>query len=348
MASSGQSVLCVYRYDPLDRLADCSPAGQGSTRFFYQKTHLATQIQGQAQHSLMRTDEQLLACLSAENNQRDGVLLATDQQQSVTVAQGLEFAYTPYGHRHPSGTANLPGFTGQRVDPVTGHYLLGNGYRAFNPVLMRFNSPDSLSPFGEGGVNAYGYCGGDPVNWVDWTGSTPALLKGVLRFLKVMKPSRRLSSGNVTGTSLQPLSDGINSGLSTSAPQLSHSAAVRQVELVSVSVKKLNKEAGLDSVKAAKEFKANDKLYSEYIDKSKKLKSDTQVGLSFYDEDDLVYEYTHVQQYIREQRKLANPIQDLSTPPSYKLAREIKGDKELELIMEQIRGVKQPASNLPR
>ncbi|PBP69992.1 hypothetical protein CCL21_11815 [Pseudomonas syringae] len=348
MASSGQSVLCVYRYDPLDRLADCSPAGQGSTRFFYQKTHLATQIQGQVQHTLMRTDEHLLACLSAENNQREGTLLATDQQQSVTVAQGLEFAYTPYGHRHPSGTANLPGFTGQRVDPVTGHYLLGNGYRAFNPVLMRFNSPDSLSPFGEGGVNAYGYCGGDPVNWVDWTGSTPALLKGVLRFLKVMKPSRRLSSGNVTGTSLQPLSDGINSGFSTSAPQLSHSAAVRQVELVSVSVKKLNKEAGLDSVKAAKEFKANDKLYREYIDKSKKLKSDTQVGLSFYDEDDLVYEYTHVQQYIREQRKLANPIQDLSTPPSYKLAREIKGDKELELIMEQIRGVKQPASNLPR
>ncbi|EGH35731.1 hypothetical protein PSYJA_44541, partial [Pseudomonas syringae pv. japonica str. M301072] len=39
---------------------------------------------------------------------------------------------------------------------MTGHYLLGNGYRAFNPVLMRFNSPDSLSPFGEGGVNAYG------------------------------------------------------------------------------------------------------------------------------------------------------------------------------------------------
>ncbi|CZT26897.1 RHS repeat-associated core domain protein [Pseudomonas cerasi] len=160
MASSGQSVLCVYRYDPLDRLADCAPAGQGSTRLFYQKTHLATQIQGQAQHTLMRTDEHVLACLSTENNQRDGALLATDQQQSVTAAQGLAFAYTPYGHRHPSGRASLPGFTGQRVDPVTGHYLLGNGYRAFNPVLMRFNSPDSLSPFGEGGVNAYGYCGG--------------------------------------------------------------------------------------------------------------------------------------------------------------------------------------------
>ncbi len=288
----------------------------------------------------MRTDEHLLACLSAENNQRDGTLLVTDQQQSVTAAQGLEFAYTPYGHRHPSGPASLPGFTGQRVDPATGHYLLGNGYRAFNPVLMRFNSPDSLSPFGEGGVNAYGYCGGDPVNWVDWTGSTPALLKGLLRALKVMKPSRRLSSGNVTGTSLRPLSDEINSGLSASAPQLSRSAAVRQVESVTVSAKKLNKQAGLDSRKAAKEFKANDKLYRESIKKSKKLKSDTQVGLSLYDEDDVVYEYTHVQQYIREQRKLAKPIQDLSTPPSYKLALEIVDDDELSLITKQIRGAK--------
>ncbi|WP_236468108.1 RHS repeat-associated core domain-containing protein, partial [Pseudomonas syringae] len=40
----------------------------------------------------------------------------------------------------------------------------------YNPVLMRFNSPDSLSPFDEGGLNAYGYCGGDPVGFVDETG----------------------------------------------------------------------------------------------------------------------------------------------------------------------------------
>ncbi|WP_412177811.1 RHS repeat-associated core domain-containing protein [Pseudomonas coronafaciens] len=47
---------------------------------------------------------------------------------------------------------------------------MGNGYRAYNPVLMRFHSQDSLSPFGEGGLNAYAYGEGDSVNRVDPTG----------------------------------------------------------------------------------------------------------------------------------------------------------------------------------
>ncbi|KPW70238.1 YD repeat protein [Pseudomonas syringae pv. coriandricola] len=189
VAISDRSVLCVYRYDPLDRLADCSPAGQGSARFFYQKNRLTTQIQGQIQHTVLRTDEHLLAQRRTENSQSDSALLVTDQQQSVIAAQGLPFAYTPYGHRHPStGPMNLPGFTGQRLDPVTGHYLLGNGYRAFNPVLMRFNSPDSLSPFGEGGLNAYTCCEGDPVNKVDPSGHILVYLKAQVFARSVAKP----------------------------------------------------------------------------------------------------------------------------------------------------------------
>ncbi|WP_231656213.1 RHS repeat-associated core domain-containing protein [Pseudomonas californiensis] len=79
--------------------------------------------------------------------------------------------YTPYGHRHTSAPGlDLIGFNGEPLDPITGHYLLGNGYRAYNPVLKRFNSPDSLSPFGKGGLNAYSYCVGDPVNRSDPSG----------------------------------------------------------------------------------------------------------------------------------------------------------------------------------
>lgn len=65
------------------------------------------------------------------------------------------------------------GFNGERIEPRIGQYLLGLGYRAYNPVLMRFNAPDSKSPFERGGLNAYGYCLGDPVNRIDPDGHAP-------------------------------------------------------------------------------------------------------------------------------------------------------------------------------
>lgn len=122
-------------------------------------------------------------------------LLATDQQRSVVnvivANQPHPRAYTPYGH-HPLGNGLLSqlGFNGEPPEPVTGWYLLGNGYRPFNPVLMRFTSPDSWSPFGEGGVNAYGYCVGDPVNRVDPTGHTPNIIKSLFRNLGIIKKSQ--------------------------------------------------------------------------------------------------------------------------------------------------------------
>lgn len=62
------------------------------------------------------------------------------------------------------------GFNGQREDRYSGTYLLGNGYRAYSPVLSRFQAPDNLSPFGKGGLNSYAYCTGDPVNYLDESG----------------------------------------------------------------------------------------------------------------------------------------------------------------------------------
>jgi RHS repeat-associated protein len=62
------------------------------------------------------------------------------------------------------------GYNGQRPDPVSGHYHLGNGYRTFSPALGRFTAPDSMSPFGAGGINPYAYCAGDPVNRADPSG----------------------------------------------------------------------------------------------------------------------------------------------------------------------------------
>ncbi|HEY3985131.1 RHS repeat-associated core domain-containing protein [Cedecea sp.] len=80
------------------------------------------------------------------------------------------------------------GFNGERLDPVTGTTHLGNGYRAYSPVLMRFICPDSWSPFGEGGINPYAYCDGDPVNRVDPTGhfSVGGAIGAVIGFLGIL------------------------------------------------------------------------------------------------------------------------------------------------------------------
>ncbi|SED93125.1 RHS repeat-associated core domain-containing protein [Pseudomonas kilonensis] len=189
-ASPRETVLCRYRYDPLDRLVDCAPSAEAGIQRFYCKSRLATEIQGAVQRSVFQHDDQLLAQHRREDAKVKTALLATDQQRSVLNVLDANrvhpLAYSPYGHRPAeSGLLSLLGFNGERPDPVTGHYLLGNGYRAFNPVLMRFNSPDSLSPFGEGGVNAYGYCGGDSINRSDPTGH---IFKRILRGFGLMKP----------------------------------------------------------------------------------------------------------------------------------------------------------------
>ena len=107
-------------------------------------------------------------------------------------------AHSPYGHRPAeNGLLSLLGFNGERPDPLTGHYHLGNGYRQFNPVLMRVNSPDSWSPFGEGGLNAYAFANGDPRNKIDPDGhrGISSLIKAFRNLIKTRTPSRLFKHG---------------------------------------------------------------------------------------------------------------------------------------------------------
>lgn len=159
-----------YHYDPLDRLIQTA----GIQRFYHQ-SRITTEIEGTQRYSVFQQDGRLLAQRRRDRTKDECHLLGTDLQQSVLHAVGADkhhsMAYNAYGHRPvENGLISLLGFNGERADPVTGHYLLGNGYRAFNPVMMRFNSPDSWSPFGRGGINSYGYCGGEPINRVDRNG----------------------------------------------------------------------------------------------------------------------------------------------------------------------------------
>jgi RHS repeat-associated protein len=189
MSSTAKTLICRYRYDPLDRLISQAPLESPSHQRFYCKSRLATEICGALGFSIIQHNDQLLAQQQHEGNAVETLLLGTDQQRSVLTRLKADHsptstAYSPYGH-HPAlgAVSDLLAFNGERPDPVTGHYLLGNGYRAFNPVLLRFNSPDNLSPFGKGGLNSYSYCLGDPINLSDPQGHAP-----IVQTLRAMAP----------------------------------------------------------------------------------------------------------------------------------------------------------------
>lgn len=195
MPAKRGTLLCRYHYDPLDRLANCTLSAQARTQRFYLKERLTSEIQGPVQRSIFQHDDQLLAQQERKDKASETTLLACDQQRSVlqTLDAALRhpLVYTAYGYTSPGNRLlSLQGFNGERPDPATGNYLLGNGYRAFNPVLMRFNSPDSVSPFGQGGLNPYAYCSGDPMNRSDPSGHTWGWIKSALRALGVMKKTK--------------------------------------------------------------------------------------------------------------------------------------------------------------
>ncbi|MET8698684.1 RHS repeat-associated core domain-containing protein [Kitasatospora sp. NPDC004723] len=159
-----------YGYDPLNRLLTQRTDGS-TTVLHYRGESLAAVTEDGRPARLLQLGNGAYVAQSRDGRTR---LLTTDGAGTVHLAAGAEgqepYARTPYGERPVDGADSVLGFTGRRGDPVTGWYHLGNGARAYDPVLLRFTTPDTLSPFGAGGVNPYTYCAGDPVNRIDPSG----------------------------------------------------------------------------------------------------------------------------------------------------------------------------------
>ncbi|WP_409567157.1 RHS repeat-associated core domain-containing protein [Pseudomonas sp.] len=129
--------------------------------------------------------------ISESRSTRVSQPLRVDQLNSV-IGTTLEHTqtYSAYGFsRHMEDSSSL-GFNGERLGS-DGLYLLGNGYRAYNPALMRFHNADSLSPFEQGGTNAYAYCSNDPINRVDPDGHAYIFSLNLFRSRKTVMDRRK-------------------------------------------------------------------------------------------------------------------------------------------------------------
>lgn len=163
-----------YRYDAHNFLQGVKHGTEKETLRFYQDDLLCRTVQGDTQAHYLYFDEQPLS-QQQQDDPTQTLLLMTDGKNSVLAETGQrelrKATYGAYGARNLDDDLKCAlGFNGEVRDQQSGWYLLGQGYRAYNPTLMRFHSPDSLSPFGAGGVNPYTYCAGDPINFVDPTG----------------------------------------------------------------------------------------------------------------------------------------------------------------------------------
>jgi RHS repeat-associated protein len=193
--SNGKDVS-QYRYDAHNHLLGVTRGAQAETLRFYQDDRLSRTEQGDRKIDYLYLNDQPLG-QQEQNAPEQTLLLMTDVKNSVLAESGQDglqkAVYGAYGERNPDDDLKcLLGFNGEVRDELSGWYLLGRGYRAYNPTLMRFHSPDSLSPFGAGGINPYVYCAGDPINFVDPTGhanrgvNTEGLWGGILAGLGIV------------------------------------------------------------------------------------------------------------------------------------------------------------------
>ncbi|ALS62200.1 RHS repeat-associated core domain-containing protein [Pandoraea norimbergensis] len=218
----------VFTYDDLGRIRGGS-AGKGRWNETYhyrgQRRYAVSQQDTVSQHgfnkrSLVLKNDSPSCFLQEASTTIDGKTTATssfelrDQAGTVFASIDLDtkaityYRFTPYGYRTSDpGALTWLGFKGEPLNYV-GLYHLGNGYRMYDPEHCRFQSPDTLSPFDMGGIAAYVYCHGDPLNYHDPSGHAEVAQYSRLDTMPLMYTQEFRIALSVLGVLATPFTSG--------------------------------------------------------------------------------------------------------------------------------------------
>ncbi|TCP77121.1 RHS repeat-associated protein [Pseudomonas putida] len=143
-----------------------------TSQFFYKRGQISTLISDQETSTILREHEIPISETRLDSEAVSSLFNADSNNSvlnSISRHSSDHFHYSAYGLL--PGASPLPTLAYNGEHPsLPNLYLLGNGRRAYSPGLMRFLSPDSLSPFHKGGINPYAYCANDPINYTDPSG----------------------------------------------------------------------------------------------------------------------------------------------------------------------------------
>ncbi|WLG47333.1 RHS repeat-associated core domain-containing protein [Pseudomonas sp. FP1740] len=174
-----------FSYDAANRRSQKTIAGQ-TTGYVFDGVNLVQELTGTVtptvQANLLTGGvDEVFSRTEASGSTYSYLVDALSSTQALTDSTGAlttQYTYGPYGQTSSSGSAstNSQQYTGRENDGTGVYY-----YRAryYSPGFGRFISGDPIGL--AGGINAYGYVGGNPLSFVDPRGLDIMIITGGVR-----------------------------------------------------------------------------------------------------------------------------------------------------------------------
>ncbi|MEG0635648.1 MAG: RHS repeat-associated core domain-containing protein [Pseudomonas sp.] len=167
------ATLASYRYDGHGQLLGVTQGTDKETLRRYEGYRVGSTLQDGLLTQYLYDGATPLGMQQSGQQGQTRLFMANNSNSVIAecAADGTvhEAGYSAYGEVEEGKLLGLLGFNAEAREQGLGWYLLGRGYRAYNPSLMRFHSPDNSAPE-QAGINPYVYCLGNPVMWQDPTG----------------------------------------------------------------------------------------------------------------------------------------------------------------------------------